>query len=1323
MKAISNLKRAGYTGSALVLALAAVPVIPNGSAWADDTCAGPTTNLELKTALNAGGNVTLCADIVDGGVNVNSAVNTTLDLNGHTLTAAGGSTKALIIGSSASVTVLDSVGNGGLYSNSGASGALATVNGRLVLESGDYAGLINVVGGSLVVDGGTFEASGPIFGLGRQSGTTVTETITINDGAFAGASIANRAYAENSPNDALTINDGDFRGITSAITKSNSLMNYTTINDGVFGIDPSGYEANGLEVYSYSDTADYWKVGAPTTISTNNVLMPLDASEPVEFFRVSPAEMNRLEYVVKRSSGATEYPGDVTITTNVENGEIVGYVKGVNGGRKEIDVNNNSGKTGHSRVQIYQISGVEDQVIAKNDSVTMNIASDKWNVGWRLISSSDESVAEIAADEKTVNGLASGTSTITVEFDDTVHTQRTFEVSVYDFEEGSDTLILKKGNKKTVDTDSSWSITPESDDLQEEKLQVTSGTAGKYTLKGIDAGKVNLTFSTDLDGRLTTPLSKAFKVYVYDVQKDVLLQKDVTLEESDINDIIKKGSDDVTLSFVKFADATIAENEGNAITGKKAGETKVTYKLSVDGKKASPAFNLHVWDFVTEGIEEDNTYDLGNMVSTSDSFTIYDEGGAVTYAVKDASGAPTDEVVVNDLGNGEYSLSIVDGAAPGAYTVEFVDTVLDQEVARKEITVQVHSINIVGDSENYIVLTRDPRNQSQNRIEVNVTEANGFTARSSIRANVATGLSGVNPEYRHGGNWRVTGEAAGAYEVIFDDGVASASIKVYVINFTFGQDSYHVRQDEGRILIETINNYWQEINAAEGRYNTDFVMVNDETGEEVTAGFTATPTSIQGRSWNFEWDDALAPGNYTITFKAYANGTTATKSVRLHTYEMIKAEPIQYAETGDTVYVGVGDLNDRAHLGGEITVIDGEANGLRFATSGWGWSATTDYTRLVASAPGVYRVHYVDYMPDGTVVDECDMLVVVIDVVEETLLVRKGQTIEITGNGAWAPSVAVDDESGVDYVAQENSDGEMVILFDATNATLGEHTVWVAHDFTEFEPEDSGRPAARLDIKKATVIVYSLESDDKSEPAGVTADTIQAYLESLVAEGKIGDLLNSRTGYRLRRLAARDGEQALFGEDGYSVLAGLQNAINNQLPIETFVQVNLLDEDAEIDEGLLAVLESLGAKNVVFYDASVIVTVDGNSVGKLHELNNKITVALCEVTNPADGYARSYIVVRHHEGETPEVQVLTEGVDFYIQDGWLYVISDKFSTYAVAYEDTLIPVTYTVSAPETGANTATEDNMAQSSLSVIVTAVSLMSAIALAGAIKASKRQ
>ena len=339
MKAISNLKRAGYTGSALVLALAAVPVIPNGSAWADDTCAGPTTNLELKTALNAGGNVTLCADIVDGGVNVNSAVNTTLDLNGHTLTAAGGSTKALIIGSSASVTVLDSVGNGGLYSNSGASGALATVNGRLVLESGDYAGLINVVGGSLVVDGGTFEASGPIFGLGRQSGTTVTETITINDGAFAGASIANRAYAENSPNDALTINDGDFRGITSAITKSNSLMNYTTINDGVFGIDPSGYEANGLEVYSYSDTADYWKVGAPTTISTNNVLMPLDASEPVEFFRVSPAEMNRLEYVVKRSSGATEYPGDVTITTNVENGEIVGYVKGVNGGRKEIDVN------------------------------------------------------------------------------------------------------------------------------------------------------------------------------------------------------------------------------------------------------------------------------------------------------------------------------------------------------------------------------------------------------------------------------------------------------------------------------------------------------------------------------------------------------------------------------------------------------------------------------------------------------------------------------------------------------------------------------------------------------------------------------------------------------------------------------------------------------------------------------------------------------------------------------------------------------------------------------------------------------------------------
>ena len=110
-------------------------------------------------------------------------------------------------------------------------------------------------------------------------------------------------------------------------------------------------------------------------------------------------------------------------------------------------------------------------------------------------------------------------------------------------------------------------------------------------------------------------------------------------------------------------------------------------------------------------------------------------------------------------------------------------------------------------------------------------------------------------------------------------------------------------------------------------------------------------------------------------------------------------------------------------------------------------------------------------------------------------------------------------------------------------------------------------------------------------------------------------------------------------------------------------------------------------------------------------------MALTKVTDPETGYTRQYIVVREHNGE---IETLEEGVDFYIEDGVLYVISDKFSTYAVAYKDTQIPVVYTVTAPDTGANTTTENG---ASANVSVAVVVAMAAIVLAGAAVFAKRK
>ena len=121
-------------------------------------------------------------------------------------------------------------------------------------------------------------------------------------------------------------------------------------------------------------------------------------------------------------------------------------------------------------------------------------------------------------------------------------------------------------------------------------------------------------------------------------------------------------------------------------------------------------------------------------------------------------------------------------------------------------------------------------------------------------------------------------------------------------------------------------------------------------------------------------------------------------------------------------------------------------------------------------------------------------------------------------------------------------------------------------------------------------------------------------------------------------------------------------------------------------------------------------------------------MALAKVTDPESGYTRQYIVIRQHDGGEPEI--LVEGEDFYIEDGVLYVISDKFSTYAVAYKDTMIPAyggaTYitTIKAPETGK--ASEQGGATVQvvdMNIVVAVLGAAAALLMAGVVVCAKRK
>ena len=128
-------------------------------AWADPV----TTPEELQAALNAGGDITLTADIALGGANVIMSSGTaTLDLNGHDLTSTLG-------GYGADKGALN-VSGGHLTIN-------ATNGGRLRNTGSESCGIVVANGANLTINGGAIHG-------GYESIYTDGANIVINDGAF-----------------------------------------------------------------------------------------------------------------------------------------------------------------------------------------------------------------------------------------------------------------------------------------------------------------------------------------------------------------------------------------------------------------------------------------------------------------------------------------------------------------------------------------------------------------------------------------------------------------------------------------------------------------------------------------------------------------------------------------------------------------------------------------------------------------------------------------------------------------------------------------------------------------------------------------------------------------------------------------------------------------------------------------------------------------------------------------------------------------------------------------------------------------------------------
>lgn len=252
------------------------------------------SSLDQLTYINNECKVRLTKDIVmTGAVTVNNGNSLTIDLNGHTLTAAANSQAFRIQGGA--LTIEDSIGTGVIQGSgtvTGNGGAIwmssSDSNNALTLTGGTIRGFTATDGGGVYVDGGSFEMSGGT--ISACNATNAGGGVYVSSGSFkmSGGSIEDctahegagvKVYAPNGKTASFSMTGGEIQNCNTdgvsiyAIGSGTSEFTMTggTIEDnGGYGV----WVDNGSAVMSGgsvkgSERYDIY-IGSRATLTVNN---------------------------------------------------------------------------------------------------------------------------------------------------------------------------------------------------------------------------------------------------------------------------------------------------------------------------------------------------------------------------------------------------------------------------------------------------------------------------------------------------------------------------------------------------------------------------------------------------------------------------------------------------------------------------------------------------------------------------------------------------------------------------------------------------------------------------------------------------------------------------------------------------------------------------------------------------------------------------------------------------------------------------------------------------------------------------------------------
>lgn len=280
-----------------------------------------------------------------------------------------------------------------------------------------------------------------------------------------------------------------------------------------------------------------------------------------------------------------------------------------------------------------------------------------------------------------------------------------------------------------------------------------------------------------------------------------------------------------------------------------------------------------------------------------------------------------------------------------------------------------------------------------------------------------------------------------------------------------------------------------------------------------------------------------------------------------------------------------------------------------------------------------------------------------------------GAAIQIESNNGYAGAIEITIDGGKyesvnayaihHYLASKNGEN---INNSLENLTIKNGTFIGGKDNIAIDVVDGKKIAITGGTYSSSVAKYitdeyvesKLENNYVVAKKEVTVDTPSIDITKPVEEVTVGVKGNKDLNDTLKE-ALKDSKIDV-SDINATILVEIINQKETEVPEEASKSINDLTK------------ENSNIKLLSFFDITLAVknNITGEALGNLTELNKKITfnMALPEtITKVEEGYTRKYYVVRYHDGKSEVIPATVDGNIITFE-------SDKFSTYALAYEDT-----------------------------------------------------